>query len=167
MISVRMLEDWKYLLDETGNSERRIPKGLVLELEDDVAACALALGVAQPMRALSEMQQAMVDAAGAVLAGADPAEVEAALEEQQLSTIEQAVLDASTAAVVATAAAQSEQNAEPDSSQPDQDATVVAAEPAQRPAETTDLTYDPPRAEPEPDPEVATRGNTRRRRAAP
>lgn len=128
-ISVRMLKHWKYWLDETGNSERHLPKGLLIELEDDVAAVALALQVAEPMRPLSSVQQAMVDAAAAVLAGEEPSDINAGVEP-------------------AEPAPDQEHRIEPDMSVDAQ----PAAESQGRPEE---LTYDPPRPEPEPDPKMA------------
>jgi|GEM_PF-3324974 hypothetical protein len=80
-ISVRMTQDWECPEDADRNVVRRYPNGLVLEMTDDVAAVAIALGVAEPMRPLSDVHQAMVDAAARVLAGedVDEAELEAAL----------------------------------------------------------------------------------------
>lgn len=54
MISVRMIKDWEYEIEEArGTARRTLPKGLVLELDDDVAAAAVAGGHAETTRAQS------------------------------------------------------------------------------------------------------------------
>lgn len=52
MISVRMLKRWEYNLD--ANTVKQLPRGLVLELDEDVAVAAIADHAAEAMRPLSE-----------------------------------------------------------------------------------------------------------------
>ena len=137
-LSVRMLTDWECPEDADRNVVRRYPKGLALEMPDDVAAVAIALGVAEPTRELSGIHRAMVDAAAAVLAG---------------GTIDEAALEAALTGE-AEPTADGENAGEEASGGEDAGEAGVAVQSAAAgdagTGERPELVYDPPRAEPAP-----------------
>lgn len=54
MISVRMLRNWDYWLDAAGDSVRTLPSGKTFDLDDEVAAAAIADGSAEPLHELPD-----------------------------------------------------------------------------------------------------------------
>lgn len=129
-ISVRFTREWDCPEQDPltgGVSPRRYPKGLVIGLDDDLAAVALALEVAEPMRELTDLQRGMVEAAAAALAG-----------------------DLTEADLADESGAEAPENGGGETEPAPQAEGKETESSGDKPPE--DLVYDPPRPEPEPAP---------------
>jgi hypothetical protein len=80
MIPVQFEREWELPLDPKNEAVKRFPKGLVVEVEDDVAAAAIASGVARPLVDLPEHVAAEVDRNKQFLADVDTLGLDAALD---------------------------------------------------------------------------------------
>lgn len=60
-VTIRMLKTWEYWLDESGDTKRILPSGVVVEVDLETAAAAIAEGAAEANRAVSPELAAKIE----------------------------------------------------------------------------------------------------------